>query len=255
MTIQVEPNIAANPVVALIQQALGALSQRAQFASAPSSASSPIVEPAEPARQGSVSISTRSDPEPWEGQTAASVDEWDFCWIGTARVPGLVTVEVSLERRVDSQLVPGESGSSQTHLGYGGAKVTIKAVMWTRKHLEQFRFLAKAIMPRKGERDPAALKVSHPALAIWSITALTLMRVRGPERGQEPGIWEAELEFEEFIPESRRQQTKPKRIVKATGGGRRQRPTATAPRGTYDLTSVDRTPPSKRPVPMPRGAV
>lgn len=127
---------------------------------------------------------------------------WDTVIIGGLKMPGIARVSGGIGRKINTQAIPGdESGGTQTDLGYDGGRATITLKFWTQEHLDTFGLFADKYRPKKDEEKPAPLDVIHPALAVVGMRSLTLEKLGLPEPTSSPGVYEAVLDFLEFIPE------------------------------------------------------
>lgn len=134
----------------------------------------------------------------WEDQPRL----WDVVKIGGIALPGVAIPTGGVGRKIDTAEVPGsDTGATQTDLGYEGSAVTVRVRMWTQAHLDAYAQIVKKFRPRRGESKPKPVDVIHPALAVLEIRLLTIQRMGVPEPSQEAGIYEASIEFLEFISE------------------------------------------------------
>jgi hypothetical protein len=107
-----------------------------------------------------------------------------------------------INRRVETNTTPGQDGTKSTDLGYGGCQVTVTLQLWTQAHLDAYIKIANYIRPKAGGK-PDALDVLHPSLAAVGIRSLIVFRLGLPEKAQAPGVYEVQVELEEFVPEKK----------------------------------------------------
>jgi hypothetical protein len=130
---------------------------------------------------------------------------WDTIVIAGHKLPGKATPTGELGAKVDMQAVPGKDGASMSHLGYDPAQVDVTLTFWEEAHLREFEALVPILRPRKGA--PAKpVSVEHPALALYGIRALHVMKLGLLEPGQQSGTYEVKIQFAEYYPEATRNQ-------------------------------------------------
>jgi hypothetical protein len=127
---------------------------------------------------------------------------WDTVTIGGYTLPGIASVKGDVTRRVETANVVGEDGTRATDLGYGGAQVTVTLQLWRQADLDAYVQIAEHIRPRLGGK-PDALDVLHPALAAVGIRSLIVFRLGLPEKTQQKGVYEVQIELQEFVPQKK----------------------------------------------------
>ena len=127
---------------------------------------------------------------------------WDTVTIGGYTLPGVASLKGDITRRVETANVVGEDGTRATDLGYGGAQVTVTLQLWQQAHLDAYTQIAEHIRPRLGGK-PDALDVLHPALAAVGIRSLIVFRLGLPEKTQQKGVYEVQIELQEFVPQKK----------------------------------------------------
>jgi hypothetical protein len=125
---------------------------------------------------------------------------WDTVKIGPYTLPGIAKVQGSVARRIETISAQGNEYSTQTDLGYDGAKITVTLRLWLQEHLDSYAAIAQHIRPAAAlGNKPDPLEVIYPAIAILGVRAMTLMKMTIPEPTQDKGVYQATLDFEEFI--------------------------------------------------------
>jgi hypothetical protein len=132
--------------------------------------------------------------------TLPSPSAWDTMIVGDDRLPGVAIVSGGRRSKVDQKSSPGSDGSTLTFLGREPADINVKLVMWDGAQLRAWAKILTRIMPPPGKIPPAPYDVYHPALAVNRIRSLYLMDVGLLKPSGQPGVWECELRFLEFLP-------------------------------------------------------
>jgi hypothetical protein len=137
---------------------------------------------------------------------------WDTVTIGGYTLPGIASVKGDVSRRVETANVVGSDGTRATDLGYGGCQVTVTLQLWEQAHLDAYVDIAGHIRPKATPLDaqgqpisqaPQALDVLHPALAAAGVRSLIVFRLGLPEKTQQKGVYEVQIELQEFVPEKK----------------------------------------------------
>lgn len=123
---------------------------------------------------------------------------WDACYLGSYRLPGIATVDVSLGRKLDVKSAPGSDGATITDKGYEPAKVKIRCVMWTEQHKWDLTTILTALHP-KHANTKQALDISHASTAMLGIRSVYIQTISGPKLGSAKGTKEIEFSCVEWM--------------------------------------------------------
>lgn len=164
---------------------------------------------------------------PQDGQyNRKAVDEslWSKVKVAGIMLPGICVLTGEMGNKVDTVPVPGSDGDTMTHLGYDPAQVEVTIQLWTKDQLALYIKLVKEhLRPRQlgASKEPRPVTVEHPALEIFSIRALYLMRITLPSPSGEPGVFESKLTFTEYFRkvEHHQKKSKAKKVDGAPVGG------------------------------------
>lgn len=111
---------------------------------------------------------------------------WDRITLAGLAFSGLAQVDkAERSRKVDKPSAPGADGVRLRIKGREVAEPEITLVGWTDEHLAEMRRIADAVHPiGRGERHNA-IAAEHPRLAFHGITKLFVVKVTGPEVGDD----------------------------------------------------------------------
>lgn len=124
---------------------------------------------------------------------------WNTIILGGFKLPGVVTVlGKAFEVRADRKKIPGVSGETLTTLGREPCEPEIKVKLWKKQHLTDFLSLIKSFLPVGSQVLPPPVTVIHPALAMFKVRAIRVMKCSYPVETQ-PGVFEVTLNFREFF--------------------------------------------------------
>jgi hypothetical protein len=137
---------------------------------------------------------------------------WDEISIAQHALSCLADVKGKKGRKVETKTSPGKDGASTTHLGYEPGTAEVKLTMWLPEHLVEWEALLPTLLPHKGEPG-APVAVIHPQLAMLGMRSLTLMSIEGPVPGSELDTMEVSLSFQEFTPETTRNNVTKKAVT------------------------------------------
>jgi hypothetical protein len=127
-------------------------------------------------------------------------DAWNTLIIAGRKVPGIAKVSgAAYDIRVDKKTVPGEHGEKQTTLGREPCDPELEVKLWTAEHLKAFLNIVRLFLPRAGGALPPPVDVVHPALAMFKVRSLRIMKCSFPEE-REPGVFFLHMRCREFIP-------------------------------------------------------
>ncbi len=153
---------------------------------------------------------------------------WDRITLAGLAFSGLAQVDkAERARKVDKPSAPGADGVRLRIKGREVAEPEITLVGWTDEHLAEMRRIADAVHPiGRGERHNA-IAAEHPKLAFHGITKLFVVKVTGPEVGDDRRVT-LKLETIEWRPPS--------------GNNATRRPTAPARPVPVAFTGLDSAP-------------
>lgn len=152
-----------------------------------------------------------------------SPEVWERVELAGLPLPGICRVTGDgMRLKIDAKKAAGRHGANVAFLGQDAVSFTIEVKMWTQAHLDAFedivlcakpkakykeakqsKLKGGAGQPRSGRvlvgYDHTPLTVSHPALALFGISACIVESVSIPTE-QTPGLWTASLRCREFRP-------------------------------------------------------
>lgn len=135
--------------------------------------------------------------------------EWDSLILHGAAMPGLATVDVEQDLKVDSKRAPGRSGASPTFHGRDPAKFTIQIIVWTKSQLDDLQQRLLDIWPPDIEKKaPQSWDMEHPNLALLGIKGGIIRRITGLKPGPVSGARTMTLTCEEYRKGSAKKVTK-----------------------------------------------
>jgi hypothetical protein len=104
---------------------------------------------------------------------------WDQARVAGVVLPGTVIIDAKVGARVDHKPIPGTHGGKTTFLNYEAAKVTMTVTVWTADQLEA---LADFITTVRPSTNIQPIDISHPSLAILSISSVKVIDISAPKR-------------------------------------------------------------------------
>lgn len=135
-------------------------------------------------------------------------DAWNTVIMAGRRLPGIARVGgAAFDIRVDRRTIPGEHGEKQTTLGREPCDPEIEVRLWTAAQLRDFVAIVKLFLPKSQTALPPPVDVVHPALAMFKVRAVRVMKCSFPEE-QEKDVFVVKMRCREFIRGSKG--TKPK---------------------------------------------
>lgn len=111
---------------------------------------------------------------------------WDVCFLASLRVPGLVKVTCSTQRKVDTANGPGLDSAQLRFQGIDPAEVGIEIVVWTAEHLADLDLLLATVAPKKSKKPPQPYVIAHPVTDVAGVTAVIVEKVDWPKDGPFP---------------------------------------------------------------------
>lgn len=135
-------------------------------------------------------------------------DSWNTLIMAGRRLPGIARVGgAAFDIRVDRATVPGVHGEKQTTLGREPCDPEIEVQLWTAAHLQAFVEIVALFLPKSKTALPPPVDVIHPALAMFRVRAVRVMKCSFPEE-KEKDVFVVKMRCREFIRGSKG--TKPK---------------------------------------------
>lgn len=121
--------------------------------------------------------------------------EWDYVVLGGYTLPGILEEIPKAEpsRKADVKNAAGRDGATLTWQGYEPTDVTIKLLLWTEQHWEDWTKLLTFILPRPGKPPAKPFSVYHPVLAAYGITEVAVLKTPTLERAGQPGVMRATI--------------------------------------------------------------
>lgn len=111
---------------------------------------------------------------------------WDVCFLAAQRVPGLVKVTCSTQRKVDAANGPGLDSAQLRFQGLDPADVGIEIVVWTDEQLTDLDLLLATVAPKKTKKPPQAFLIAHPVTDAAGVTAVIVEKIDWPKDGPAP---------------------------------------------------------------------
>lgn len=111
---------------------------------------------------------------------------WDVCFLAAQRVPGLVKVTCSTQRKVDSANGPGLDSATLRFQGLDPAEVSIEIVVWTDEQLTDLDLLLATVAPKKTRKPPSPFTLSHPTTDAAGVAAVIVEKIDWPKDGPVP---------------------------------------------------------------------
>lgn len=137
-----------------------------------------------------------------------SPDSWNTVVMAGRRLPGIARVGgAAFDIRVDRKAIPGEHGEHMTTLGREPCDPEIEVQLWTPGHLKDFLAIVALFMPKSQTALPPPVDVVHPALAMFKVRSVRIMKCSFPEE-KDKGVFVVKMRCREFIRGS--SSTKPK---------------------------------------------
>jgi hypothetical protein len=126
-------------------------------------------------------------------------DAWNTVVMAGKPLPGIAKVHgAAFDIRVDRKSIPGTHGEHLTTLGREPCDPEIEVKLWMPIHLENFLAVVKLFLPKTSAALPPPVDVVHPALAMFKVRAVRVMKCSFPEE-REPGIFYVTMRCREFI--------------------------------------------------------
>ena len=156
---------------------------------------------------------------PWWDNTsneATQIDgsQWDYVTLGGFELPGILEEPPKVEpsRKVDKKNGPGLDGATLTWHGYEPPEVTLKILLWTEDHWNQWQDLLPFILPRPGKPPADPFTINHPSLAAMGVDKVMVTKVSAPEKSGKPGIMRVTLTCQHWVKVAKTGTTTPKKI-------------------------------------------
>jgi hypothetical protein len=144
---------------------------------------------------------------------------WDQLLLNGAPVPGVSTVKCVPKIRLRTNKTVGHDGGPTIEEGHEAAGVMIAIKIWTPTQWLKLLDILAEIWRRPGSPIPAgdkkAVRIWHPACAMWGVAAVLLESPESPDPGPEPGTKVVKIKAVQYIPPKQRNVT---RAAKGTGG-------------------------------------
>ena len=128
-----------------------------------------------------------------------SPSAWDTLWVAGVPLPGKALVQGARKIKVDQRDAAGTDGSTLTFLGRDSSEITVKLEIWTADQLAEWAKMAPKLQPPPTQQAPEPFDVYHPALAVNAIKSLYLLDVGILAPMANPGVFETQLRFIEFL--------------------------------------------------------
>jgi len=125
-------------------------------------------------------------------------------------IPGVSTVDVDPEQRLDVNKPKGRPGASITDDGPAPAKVKIKTTLSTKEEWEAFQAIAFYFRPSGNIGNVQKLDIQHPVAALWGVRSILPHKIKGPKYTKDGYV--IEIDCYEYFP--------PKKDVTRTIGSR-----------------------------------
>lgn len=116
----------------------------------------------------------------------ALASAWDACFLASQRVPGLVKVTCSTQRKVDTANGPGLDSAQLRFQGIDPAEVGIEIVVWTAEHFSDLDELLSIVAPKKSKKPPQPFVLAHPVTDAAGVTAVVVERIDWLKEGPVP---------------------------------------------------------------------
>lgn len=132
---------------------------------------------------------------------------WDIITLGNYSFAGTVRIEGEGPRlSVDKRRKKGATFTKLIANGYDTAELKIILRVWDKFHLADFEKFSSEVHPKRN-REPVALDVYHPELALAQIDKVLIYGVGFLKETGTPGLRECVLSCFEYTPESNKNAT------------------------------------------------
>lgn len=111
---------------------------------------------------------------------------WEVCFLAAQRVPGLVKVSCSTQRKVDSANSPGLDSATLRFQGLDPAEISIEIVVWTEAHFSDLDLLLATVAPKKTKKPPQHFLIAHPVTDAAGVTAVIVEKIDWLKEGPVP---------------------------------------------------------------------
>lgn len=111
---------------------------------------------------------------------------WDVCFLAAQRVPGLVKVSCSTQRKVDAANGPGLDSATLRFQGIDPAEVGLEITVWTAAHISDLELLLATVAPKKSKKPPQPFLIAHPVTDAAGVTAVIVEKIDWYKDGPVP---------------------------------------------------------------------
>lgn len=136
---------------------------------------------------------------------------WDTVILGGESLPGVCVVKGTPTLAFDKKKAGGIDGATITVNGYLPGPIEIEVTMWTPEQFARMKQIAPKLWTKPNKKTAAAsLKkaITHPAFALWGITAVVVLGVSVPEKGPLEGTKVVKIKCVEYVPTKAQNKTK-----------------------------------------------
>ena len=127
----------------------------------------------------------------WDGSSEAYIQvirpgPWNRCKLGGIQLPGVVTVTGKpRERKIDVKDAAGKLAAKITVKGWSPATLTIRCLIWTPTHLQDWRAARPQLVDAKGKSD--AVDVENPYAEAIEVRQVIIKNPGAIDPGPKPG--------------------------------------------------------------------
>ena len=127
-------------------------------------------------------------------------DGWNTVKLGKHVLPGICTVSLDLEERIDIKKPDGTHGATVTRKGVDPASVIIQLKMWQREQIAALQKMLPDLRPDPRRDTGSHLPIVHPKTALWGIPAVLIRKIKDPPNEEGGKFYILTFDCIEFLP-------------------------------------------------------
>ena len=123
-------------------------------------------------------------------------DVWDTLTLGAVTLPGVSSISITRELKIDEKDAKGKNAAKLTIQGVKNASGTIKNTVSTVEELTALQAALAVLEPKAGKGAPVPFDIVHPTATLRGLTSILVVKVVGPEL--QSGLMTTTIEWRQF---------------------------------------------------------